>query len=892
MFLCWCLFQYIVRPELVAQRREHVSRAFTDQVHILDEMARSREAMARDLAQAGTLLLLLLRSKDSPSIEEWTKGVELHVQSLANGPLQVHGVGLWFEQGSVPGLEGELGFRIGEGARREQGHNPSGVERFTDFRAIGWYSSFQGKSTEKNDPLSVHWSLPYAEPGSDTTILTVGAPILYNGVRAGVATVEWSIAEVQEEFSNLRPTDTAQGFLVDPRTSKFLTVANRADLTSRDVASVAWGRFATGLIDSWDSTDLDLPTGRRWIHKATLENGLMVGLTVPEAEATASVQRIERMVLQGGVLGIVLCLMFVIPFTTYLMRPIRIMSLIAQRVSRGDFYQELPAHSGDEVGALVDAFGEMTNYIRRIEVAAVALSQGKVDRAPVPKSTEDSLSEAMCKLTEGASTLTSDVKMALDRLSVGDLTCPKWHLEYEGVWKELIDGITALTRELAEPIRHLSQVLERTMEGDTRARVEGCYSGEFGELQRRVNATLDWHHRLVQALEARTVELQGARDEAKYTSLLKGHYLENMSREVRDPLAEISRSLEELSEMPAPEEMKGSLSSVKDKARTLLESVDDIRDLSCVLEGKITFATERFELAPLLERIVHGVSPLAASKELVVHWESDDRVPAFVTGDPARLEEILKTLLLSAVASTPESGAVLLLVSGREHHGSSMTVSFSVAGSGAGMSSTSLRNIFEPRVLVEPADIADASDPSFALMLARVTAQAMGGKLTATSREGIGTVFHLSLPYEGAEMTHGHVLPSETHILVLDDQSLTDSRLQAALTGAGYSVSFVTTPHEAHTKVAKDHFDLIVIGAAVSPVLGRDMCRLIRVRDSANNATPILAFTKDDDTGSHYALLAAGADRCVESPTSEQAVVKLVAEVISSAEDHDRSVRI
>ncbi|MEO6217478.1 MAG: XrtA/PEP-CTERM system histidine kinase PrsK [Sphingomonas sp.] len=169
-----------------------------------------------------------------------------------------------------------------------------------------------------------------------------------------------------------------------------------------------------------------------------------------------------------------------------------------------------------------------------------------------------------------------------------------------------------------------------------------------------------------------------------------------------------------------------------DMIATLQDSAGRMNDLLARLSQHNTGRPEELraiELLPLVERVAarrQGQHPIAVV--------CDAR--ALALADPTRLEQLLGHLVQNAVEASAPSEPVLMVVMDEGTH-----MAIDVIDQGCGMTAAFIREkLFKPFVSSKPGGF------GIGAFEARHLAQAMGGGVEVTSREGEGTRFRVLLP--------------------------------------------------------------------------------------------------------------------------------------------------
>jgi signal transduction histidine kinase len=198
------------------------------------------------------------------------------------------------------------------------------------------------------------------------------------------------------------------------------------------------------------------------------------------------------------------------------------------------------------------------------------------------------------------------------------------------------------------------------------------------------------------------------------------------------------------------EEQRKQLSMVRDSSRHLLALINDVLDISKIEAGELRVAALPFDLKASIDKVVGMVSPMAHRKGLALHVHVAEEIQA-MTGDCRRVEQVLLNLLGNAVTFT-EHGSVTLDVARvpefrvAENLGPAPAVEFTVTDTGIGIAAASMDLLFRPFQQVDSALSRAHEGTGLGLAICKRLTALMGGTIDASSTEGRGSVFSLTLP--------------------------------------------------------------------------------------------------------------------------------------------------
>ncbi|MEO5815516.1 MAG: PAS domain-containing sensor histidine kinase [Gemmatimonadaceae bacterium] len=247
--------------------------------------------------------------------------------------------------------------------------------------------------------------------------------------------------------------------------------------------------------------------------------------------------------------------------------------------------------------------------------------------------------------------------------------------------------------------------------------------------------------------ERRAAELQAlaaARrvSQAEEANQVKASFLAAMSHELRTPLNAIGGYADLLltgigGDVSARQ--RQYLERIRNSQQHLLAIINDILNFSRIEAGRLQLEIGPVSLQAVVDAVVPMIEPQAAAKNLVVEQGSFDK--ALVSGDHAKIEQILVNLLSNAVKFTEPGGRISIDC---EENGD--CVELSVRDTGIGIPDTDIDAIFQPFIQVGRSLTSKQEGTGLGLAISSDLATAMGGALRVESVIGEGSTFTLSLP--------------------------------------------------------------------------------------------------------------------------------------------------
>ena len=224
---------------------------------------------------------------------------------------------------------------------------------------------------------------------------------------------------------------------------------------------------------------------------------------------------------------------------------------------------------------------------------------------------------------------------------------------------------------------------------------------------------------------------------AEALSRAKDNFIATVSHELRTPLNAIygwvamlrTGSLDSARQQHA-------LQVIERNARAQSQVVEDLLDMSSIVHGRLRLDTRPVDLGAVVRAAVDLVAPAAGERKTSIIVRDPDR-PLVVTGDPARLQQIVWNLVANALKFTPPEGRIEVTT---QADGDRAVVT--VSDDGEGIAPEFLPHVFE-RFRQETEQVTRLhSGLGIGLALARHLTELQGGTIEAHSPgKGRGSTF-------------------------------------------------------------------------------------------------------------------------------------------------------
>ncbi|MDR1978370.1 MAG: response regulator [Synergistaceae bacterium] len=252
------------------------------------------------------------------------------------------------------------------------------------------------------------------------------------------------------------------------------------------------------------------------------------------------------------------------------------------------------------------------------------------------------------------------------------------------------------------------------------------------------------------------LELKGAMSAAMAANKAKSLFLANMSHEIRTPLNAIVGLTNLLLHTPMDEKQRDYTEKMRRASSILLGIINDILDFSRIDAGRLKLERVSFDIRRMFDDLAMFFQEQKKDSAIALRFELDPSLPAALLGDPLRLQQIFINLVDNAYKFT-EKGSVTVRASVSQGSAEDVTLNFAVEDTGIGMNPKQMDEIFAAFNQADNSSTRRYGGTGIGLTITRQMVELMGGKISVSSEEGVGTVFSFSCVFS---LPEGTALPT------------------------------------------------------------------------------------------------------------------------------------
>ena len=428
------------------------------------------------------------------------------------------------------------------------------------------------------------------------------------------------------------------------------------------------------------------------------------------------------------------------------------------------------------------------------------------------------------------------------------------------------------------------------------------------ELARRASLAIE-NAQLYQTAQDDRAASEAARSAAEAANRIKDEFLAVLSHELRSPLNPIlgwTRLLrnKQLDSTKA----EHALETIERNARLQAQLIEDLLDVSRILQGKMTLNIAPVNLAATINAALETVHLAAEAKHIQIQTVLSP-ISGRVLGDANRLQQVIWNLLSNAVKFTPENGRVeisLSLVTGHPSFASADEqkprtnyAQITVTDTGKGISPEFLPHVFDYFRQEDGTTTRRFGGLGLGLAIVRQLVELHGGTVWAESPgPNLGATFTIRLPLNiGGQQQSFQTKPLEPEtdltgmrILVVDDEPDMQELASFILTNAGAQVMTANSAMQALALLNQSLPDLLLCDIGMPEMDGYSLIRQIRkwAPEQGGNI-PAIALTAYAGEINQHQALAAGFQMHISKPVEPEKLVQSIVQEIKPMYDQKRA---
>ena len=385
--------------------------------------------------------------------------------------------------------------------------------------------------------------------------------------------------------------------------------------------------------------------------------------------------------------------------------------------------------------------------------------------------------------------------------------------------------------------------------------------------------------------------LHQARAAAEAAAAGKSRFIAMVSHELRTPLHALLNGLALLEQTPREQPAEDVRAAMRQSGDALLRLLEDILDVSRMEAGRLSVATVAFDPRGPLDRAAAMLRPIAAARDVRLRLEVASDVPAQMSGDPARMQQVVANLLSNAAKFAPPGEVLVQAALSAGPAGEMLRIV--VRDQGPDLAPAQRALLFRPfSRLPHATEGATGNAPAgigLGLSISRDLVTLMGGEIGCAAAPEGGNLFWFTLPLRplppparetSATRLRAAARPRplpRQRVLLAED--VPGSRLVTAamLRRDGHAVTAVADGAAAVVAAGSAPFDVVLMDLHLPGLDGMEATRRIRALPGSAGAVPVIGLTGEAEPAHWVACREAGMDEVIVKPAGRAELLAAIA---------------
>lgn len=387
-------------------------------------------------------------------------------------------------------------------------------------------------------------------------------------------------------------------------------------------------------------------------------------------------------------------------------------------------------------------------------------------------------------------------------------------------------------------------------------------------------------------------EMTALAERAEAANRAKSLFLANMSHDIRTPINGIVGLLKiDETHFDDIELIRANHEKMKISADHLLSLINDVLQMSKLEDGETVLTHEVISLVKLTQDIVTII--IGRAVEAGIEWDYEKGKSAiphpYIYGSPLHLRQIFLNIYGNCIKYNRPGGKITTIVDSLGEKDGVCTYRWTITDTGIGMSEDFVKHIFDPFAQEKSDARSVYQGTGLGMTIVKNLIDQMNGTISIESKEGVGSKFVITIPFEVAEPPKTEEKREKTaentinglHLLLAEDNKLNAEIAELILEDAGAVVRVVGDGKlavELFKNSPAGTFDALLMDVMMPEMDGLTATKTIRALDRPDAKTiPIIAMTANAFEEDAKKCIEAGMNAHLAKPLDVEKVIATIA---------------
>ncbi len=341
-----------------------------------------------------------------------------------------------------------------------------------------------------------------------------------------------------------------------------------------------------------------------------------------------------------SVLGVAISLLIVYLYMRLVKKsifaPISELSDSARRIAVGDINVDLDRERQDEIGELINSFGEVVDGIKEQTESLVSISKGDFSSRVIERSDKDIMSRSMNEMMDVQKSYIESISVAMTSLSEGKLDT-KIETVYEGDYVPIKENINKMILDQQSLVTEISRISNQLSKGVLKERIEMDFPGDYNKIKNYINIMIETQRTYVTSISEVMDYVKNGDLSVKIEDDFQGDF-SPIKESINETVAilnqyidEISRVLNAISENDLTQniriDFRGDFNALKQSISEITETLNDtIVDINSgadnvaesadsIADGAQSLAQGTTEQVETIDQLYHNVEKIIGQVE-------------------------------------------------------------------------------------------------------------------------------------------------------------------------------------------------------------------------------------------------------------------------------------